>query len=82
MSDTPAQRALAPDLGAAARLVSLADPDTVATALDALSKPSELAAAKTAAWELGRKRYNWNVEKDVLLRSVEAAFEKQGGAGR
>ncbi len=80
MSDTPAQGALAPDLGVAGRVVSLAEPQTIAAALDGLAVPSERAAAKAAAWELGRKRYNWDVEKDVLLRSVEAAFERHGQA--
>jgi glycosyltransferase involved in cell wall biosynthesis len=75
MSDTLAQKRLARDLGAASILVSLADPDGMATALDGLLKPPTLAEASAAAWRLGRERYNWDTEQAVLLRTVAAAFE-------
>jgi glycosyltransferase involved in cell wall biosynthesis len=79
MSDTPAQRALAPDLGAAAKLVSLADPATIAAALDGLAEaPPRVMDAKRAAWRLGRERYNWDVEKDFLLQAVDRAFTLRG----
>lgn len=74
MSDTPAQRALAPDLGAAAALVSLSDLQGMAMALDRLA--GRLAEARAAATRLGRERYNWEVEKGALLASVEAAFAR------
>ena len=75
LSDTPAQRALAPDLGAAARLVSLADPAAMATTLDDLAgSPVARAEASAGAWRLGRERYNWEVEKAALLGSVARAF--------
>jgi hypothetical protein len=73
MSDTPAQRAVAPDLGAAAAVISLADPAGIAAALDRLA--GNLDAARAEAFSLGRERYNWEVEKHVLLNSVAAAFE-------
>jgi glycosyltransferase involved in cell wall biosynthesis len=72
LSDTPAQRALAPDLGAAAALVPLSDPAAIAAALDRLA--AGLDAAKAEALRLGRQRYNWEVEQTALLASVEAAF--------
>ena len=72
MSDTPAQRQLARDLGEAAVLVSLSDPQAVAAAIDRLA--SGVDAAKAHAVRLGRERYNWDVEKKTLLASVEAAF--------
>jgi glycosyltransferase involved in cell wall biosynthesis len=78
LSDTPAQRALAPDLGAAALVVSLAAPDAMAVALDRFVPA--LAAAKAEALRLGRERYNWEVEKKVLLQSVAAAFANRSGA--
>lgn len=79
MSDTPAQRALAPDLGAAAALVSLSDPDTIAVALDGLADaPARLAEAKSTAWQLGRVRYNWDAEKGGLLQAVDRAFTLRG----
>jgi glycosyltransferase involved in cell wall biosynthesis len=75
LSDTPAQRALAPELGAAARVVSLSDPAGIAAVLDRLAgSPGERGEARDVAWRLGRDRYNWEVEKEVLLGSVERAF--------
>jgi len=76
LSDTPAQRALAPDLGDAAALVPLSDPTAIAAALDRLA--AGLDAARVAALRLGRERYNWEVEKDALLASVETAFARGG----
>lgn len=77
MSDTPAQRRLAPDLGDAARLVSLADPAGIADALDGLAPATALEASSAAAWRLGRERYNWDREQAVLLGAVAAAFERR-----
>jgi glycosyltransferase involved in cell wall biosynthesis len=75
LSDTPAQRALASDLGAAQRLVSLADPAAMAATLDDLAgSPVARAEASASAWRLGRERYNWEVEKAALLGSVARAF--------
>jgi glycosyltransferase involved in cell wall biosynthesis len=81
MSDTPAQSALAPELGDAAALVSLADPPAMARVLDRLAgSPDVLDQAKAAAAQLGRRRYNWQVEKRALLSSVERAFAQRGAA--
>jgi glycosyltransferase involved in cell wall biosynthesis len=78
MSDTPAQTALAGDLGQAAALVSLSDPATIADQLDrwALS-PDALRLAQEASWQLARTRYNWQVEQRVFLASVMRALEQQ-----
>jgi glycosyltransferase involved in cell wall biosynthesis len=78
MSDTPAQQALAPELGAAAAVVSLSDPDGVAAVLDSLAAPAALASAKQAAAKLGRQRYNWDCEKNILLDVVARAFAGRG----
>jgi len=75
LSNTPGQCAMAIDLGVAAAVVSLADPPGIAAALDRLS--SNLDAARAEALRLGRERYNWEVEKHVLLQSVAAAFESR-----
>jgi glycosyltransferase involved in cell wall biosynthesis len=75
LSDTPAQRALAPVLGPAALLVSLDAPETMAAALDKFVPT--LAASKAEAARLGRERYNWDIEKKVLLQAVAAAFERR-----
>ena len=75
LSDTPAQRALAPALGAAAAVVSLADSVGIAAVLDRLAgSPDARREARDRAWRLGRERYNWEVEKAALLGSVERAF--------
>ena len=74
MSDTPAQSALAPDLGAAAELVALGEPQAMADALDRLAEPAVLAEAKATAWRLGHARYNWDKEKILLLEAVASAF--------
>lgn len=75
LSDTPAQVVLAPDLGAAARTVSLTDPEGIAAVLDRLAGSSEARAeARATAWRLGRGRYNWDVEKGAFLSSVARAF--------
>lgn len=67
MSDIPAQRALAPGLGKAARIFPIDDPTALAAALDALlSDPAALARARAAAWGLGQERYNWEREQAVL----------------
>lgn len=77
MSDTPGQKLLATDLGPAARLCTLADPAGLAATLDALASPPVLAEASATAWRLGRERYNWEREQDVLLQSVAAAFARR-----
>jgi glycosyltransferase involved in cell wall biosynthesis len=81
LSDTPAQRALAQDLGAAARLVSLADPVAMAATLDDLAaSPLARAEASASAWRLGQERYNWEAEKAALLVSVARAFDTRQGS--
>lgn len=76
LSDTPAQRALAPDLGRAATVVSLAEPAAMASALDLLGDTEgALEEAMATAWRLGRERYNWEVEQRLLLAAVAGAFE-------
>jgi glycosyltransferase involved in cell wall biosynthesis len=79
MSETPAQRAIARELGAAAEVVSLSDPAAIAAVLDRLAgSPAALAEAKSAAWRLGRNRYNWDIEKDVLVAAVDRTFAHRG----
>lgn len=78
LSDTPAQQALAPDLGSAAVLVALGDPGEMAAKLDRLAnEAAALTVAKAVAWRLGQQRYNWEVEREVLLRSVDNAFVRR-----
>jgi glycosyltransferase involved in cell wall biosynthesis len=76
MSDTPAQKLLATELGLAARLCDLTDPAGLAATLDSLAAPPVLVEASAVAWRLGRERYNWDREQNVLLQSVAAAFAR------
>ena len=81
MSDTLGQSLLAPDLGPAARLCGLDDPLGLAATLDDLAPAARLEEASRAAWDLGRERYNWEREQQVLLESVAAAFVgRKGGS--
>jgi len=75
MSDTPAQRLLAPDLGEAAALVSLQDSDGIAGQLDKWAfSIKDRQRARAAAWERVKTRYNWDLEKQILLKSVASAL--------
>jgi len=75
MSDTPAQQALAGELGEAAALVSLADPATIAGQLDRWAlTPEGLQAAGRTACRLARGRFNWEIEKGAFLASVAQAL--------
>jgi len=75
LSDTPAQRRLAGQLGAAARIIDLANASEAAHELDAwLSSAEQLARSRQAAWNLGERRFNWDLEREKFLASVEAAL--------
>lgn len=68
LTDTAGQRPVACDLGDAAFLYAPGDAAALAAQLrrwydDRVS----LQRARTAAWEAGERRYNWDVEKEVLL---------------
>lgn len=68
LSDTPAQRALAAELGAAAVLIDLGRPREAAAQLDAwLGDASGRLEAARAAWRIARERYNWDREKHAFL---------------
>ena len=76
LSDTPAQRALAVELGRAACVVSVGGPAAMASALDRLcGTEGVLEEARATSWRLGRERYNWEVEQRLLLAAVGKAFE-------
>lgn len=75
LSHTSAQARLAPELGEAALLVDLADPDSAATRLDQLlGNAPGLAAARAAAWRLGQERFCWDVEQEGFLAGVATAL--------
>jgi glycosyltransferase involved in cell wall biosynthesis len=75
MSDIPAHRAFACKAGKAVRLYATEDPTSLATALDTLlGDPAALAGARAEAFRLAQTRFNWDVEKAVLVERVAAAM--------
>jgi hypothetical protein len=71
LSNTAAQAELAPELGEAALLADLDQPETVAARLDAFfGQPERVAAARRRASELAARRFCWEVEKSVFLDSI------------
>jgi glycosyltransferase involved in cell wall biosynthesis len=78
LSNTPAQTAIAEQLGDAAQVFPAEDADALARALDRwFEHPQALAAARSAAWRLGQQRYNWEAERSVLLEVAERALAQR-----
>lgn len=74
MSDTPAQRLLAPDLGEAAAVFSLQDSDGMAAQLDRWAfSVDDRQRARATARDRAMTRYNWDLEKQAMLASVASA---------
>jgi glycosyltransferase involved in cell wall biosynthesis len=75
MSDVPAHRAFASQSGVATRLYPVDNADALAATLDALLCDEQaLAAARAAAFALGQTRFNWDIEKSILLERVERSL--------
>lgn len=73
LSATSAQRALAPELGAAALLDDMSDPSATAQRLDAFfADAAGMTTARQKARELARTRFCWDVEQEIFLSSVRA----------
>lgn len=71
MSDIPAHRAFAQDAADFAFLYQVDDPHSLAAALDALLlDPTRLSSARSAAFEAGQQRFNWDLEQDKLRAIV------------
>lgn len=70
MSRTVAQDRLAPNLGAAAESIDLADQADVARGSDYFTNPARRRARAFEAARLHRDRYYWEVEQETLLASV------------
>ena len=78
MSDTPAQSAAArrSRRAAAARAADRSGGTRRdARSLALAGRPRR--GLRRRAWRLGRERYNWDREQDVLLQSVAAAFARR-----
>ncbi len=75
LSRTPAQEALAVELGEAAWVADLDDPAALARSLDErLGSPERLQRARASAWKLAQTRYNWEVEQKAFLALVERSL--------
>jgi len=83
LSATRAQRALANDLGEAGLLLDLTTPAEAATALDRwFSNAQSIARARTHAWDLGARRFNWDLERAVLLDALRESLARPSPAWR
>ena len=72
MSKTPAQQELSLQLAEAAILIDIDDPNAIALTLDTFfSNLSNIETSRTVAWELSRRVYNWDMEKNKFLCVVE-----------
>ncbi len=68
MSDTPAHRAFAAEAGLDDQLYPIDDSQALAGVIDRLLEaPARLAAARERAWALGRRRYNWDQERQKVI---------------
>lgn len=75
VTDIPAHRQLAPELGEAVSLFPVGDAGGLATALDRmLLDPQRLAAARAHAWHLGQTQFNWDVEQAHLIETIHKAI--------
>lgn len=66
LSDIPAHRDFADKAAGAVKLFPVDDPLALAAVIDDLLDPRRLAAARKAAFELGRLRFNWENEKRII----------------
>ena len=75
MSNTPAHQCFAEKLGTGVRLYPAEDAVELARAMDQLlGDPARLRDARAAAFQLGRDRFNWDIEKEIVLRRVGQAL--------
>jgi glycosyltransferase involved in cell wall biosynthesis len=79
-SDGPAHRQFAPGVAGAIGLFAVDDAVSLARAIDSfLSSAEGLKIARETAFRLGQGRFNWDIEKQVLVGCVERALD--AGAG-
>jgi hypothetical protein len=75
LSSTTAQKALAAELPDAVILADMARTRETATQLDVyFSDPERVARSRNSAWSLGRTRFNWDAEKEILIRLVNGVL--------
>lgn len=75
-TNTPGQEEVGAATPGAFAFYRAGDAEGLAAILDGLAgEPVRLAAMKRAAWDAATRRWNWEVERSVLLESVERAIE-------
>lgn len=73
VSDIPAHRELAPQLGQAGELFVSGDPTSLAAAIDrCLANPEALAARRRHAWSLGQNQFAWELEAAKIVNLVQS----------
>jgi hypothetical protein len=71
LSNTRAQKALSAEISEAAILGDMARPEDTASKLDSfLSDRERVTRARAFAWDIARRRFSWDVEKELLIRIV------------
>lgn len=76
LSDTPAQRALAGDLGNSAVVARHGDAESLAAALMPWQEqPEKLRAARAQAWRLAAERFNWETEQARWLNTLQETLQ-------
>jgi glycosyltransferase involved in cell wall biosynthesis len=74
-SDTSAQSAIAAEMPEAVVVYPQQDAQVLAARMDQLlSSTDTLNAARTAAWQAGHSRFNWDIEQRTLLQVIESAL--------
>lgn len=75
LTPTSAQAPLATELGEAAVLIDLQNPEAAAASLQSwFTDATRRERARRAAWHAAHTRYNWDHEKNALLTSVATAL--------
>lgn len=74
-SDTSAQSYIAKLCPEAIFTYPQQDPQALASAIDNLFASSEkMLRARSIAWQLGQRRFNWDIEREAFLRRVETSL--------
>jgi glycosyltransferase involved in cell wall biosynthesis len=83
LSDIPSHRQIAEEMGEAARLFATDNPASLAAVLDdILSDADQLARMRAVAFQLGQKRFNWDVEQAALLRCARGVLGGEKSVAR
>lgn len=75
VSDTSAQAAIAAEMSEAMLVYPQQDAKALAACMDELLTSADtLPKARTAAWQAGHSRFNWDMEQRTFFQAIESAF--------